>query len=116
MGSFPLVKRATLSAIQPEEDVTILYLDGFNNPGFSGGPVVFYPPGSNMLHVAGVISGYRIDPLEVVDEERPDWRAVVEANSGIIVAHGIGHATEAIDAHRGSRPGSDAGSDHTAQL
>ena len=35
----PFVKKATFSASTPKLD--ILFLDGHNNPGFSGGPVVF---------------------------------------------------------------------------
>jgi hypothetical protein len=39
---FPIsfVKKAILSALNIEDG--ILYLDGYNNPGFSGGPVVFW--------------------------------------------------------------------------
>ena len=38
----PFVKRATLSLIKDD----VYFLDGHNNPGFSGGPVVFRPPGA----------------------------------------------------------------------
>lgn len=42
---FPLVKRATVSAKNHRiNGRPILLLDGWNNPGFSGGPVVFRPP------------------------------------------------------------------------
>jgi len=41
---FPLVKRAILWGIgRPEGNHSVLLLDGWNNPGFSGGPVVFRP-------------------------------------------------------------------------
>jgi prepilin-type processing-associated H-X9-DG protein len=39
----PLVKRALMSAMLHDNGAHILYLDGFNNPGFSGGPVTFVP-------------------------------------------------------------------------
>ncbi len=97
----PFVKKATLSAHDIRSDGTrVLYLDGINNPGFSGGPVAFYKPphGGGEPHIAGVVSGYRISPdeLEVRGQRVED--AVVRANSGIIVAYDIRHAMEAIAA------------------
>jgi hypothetical protein len=62
-----------------------------------------------------VIAGYRPEELAVVDEERPDWKAVVQVNTGIVVSYNIGHATEAIDAYLGADPGSVSGSDHADQ-
>ncbi|MCP4082303.1 MAG: trypsin-like peptidase domain-containing protein [Planctomycetaceae bacterium] len=41
-GALPLVKSATVSAFNVDGR---LVLDGHNNPGFSGGPVVFIPDG-----------------------------------------------------------------------
>lgn len=85
----PLVKRALLSAMTHEESgAHLLYLDGFNNPGFSGGPVVFVPQGGSSLHVGAVISGYRIDRMPVHGAEADSF---VQGNSGIIVAYSIEH-------------------------
>ena len=42
-------------------DIYVLLLDGHNNPGFSGGPVLFkdrLKSGDNKYHLIGVISAY----------------------------------------------------------
>jgi len=51
----PFVKSATVSMFDP----TLVYLDGHNNPGFSGGPVVFRDMKTTKFKVAALISGYR---------------------------------------------------------
>ncbi len=91
---FPLVKKATLSAVDSNY---LFFLDGHNNPGFSGGPVVFSPEGKpdNDLSVAAVISGYRLNMEPVyLEGERTPLEFVY--NTGIIVAYGIKHATDLI--------------------
>jgi prepilin-type processing-associated H-X9-DG protein len=94
----PLVKRALMSAMLHDNGAHILYLDGFNNPGFSGGPVTFVPHDKGQLHVGAVISGYRSDLLEVKDAKSAEAiGALVEANTGIVVAYSIDHAVAAIE-------------------
>lgn len=39
--SLPFVKKATWSASAPAGDGAVIFLDGHNNHGFSGGPIVF---------------------------------------------------------------------------
>jgi Trypsin-like peptidase domain len=68
-ADFPLasLKRGTMSATDDTNGVDIIYLDGFNNPGFSGGPVVFRDfakPGYE-LNVMGVVSGYPNEYKEI---------------------------------------------------
>jgi hypothetical protein len=43
LGAFsvPLIKKAIISATVHEHGATVLLLDGHNNPGFSGGPIVY---------------------------------------------------------------------------
>ena len=41
---FPFVKKGIISLFH-NDGVNRIYLDGHNNPGFSGGPVVFMPAG-----------------------------------------------------------------------
>ena len=60
----PLVKRAAVSAMYLESG--LLLLDGHNNPGFSGGPVVRRWNGSEQV-VVGVVSGYRSETPYVFD-------------------------------------------------
>jgi hypothetical protein len=89
------VKKGIISALHiTPQGVHILYVDGFNNPGFSGGPVVFYRAGSTTppfgdLHVGGVISA------RVRSEEEKGLEAIA-TNSGILIATDIFHAVEAI--------------------
>lgn len=94
---FPLVKRATVSGINFEEQKIIL-LDGHNNPGFSGGPVVFAKPGSaeNEISVAGIISSYRFEPTPVLDENDKKTSLKVRTNTGIVHSYAINHALDAI--------------------
>jgi S1-C subfamily serine protease len=100
---FPLVKRCTVSGTtQHYEGRTILLLDGWNNPGFSGGPVVFRPlTAAGMqepMRVAGIVTAYRPEagPVTVGGNVVPG--AEVLLNTGIIIAEQITRATEAIEA------------------
>lgn len=94
----PFVKKAILSASTETTDGGhLLYLDGFNNPGFSGGPVAFYTQGSNEPRIGGVVSAYRADERRVrIGGEEID--ATVLENTGIVLANNIKHAMDAIGA------------------
>ena len=109
----PFVKKAILSAAtSPGHDSgNVLFLDGHNNPGFSGGPVVFanYQQ-NNRLQIAGVVSGYRYQPLPVVEEEIVESKSTsgdsqrkvvryVRENTGIVIAYDIGEIVKAIRAN-----------------
>jgi hypothetical protein len=94
----PFVKKAILSAMSTENEVEHLFLDGHNNPGFSGGPVVFKTHGSNDLKVAAVISGYRYTEGPVFSDGSA-MPLVYRYNTGIIVAHSIRIATDLIAAN-----------------
>lgn len=92
----PFVKKGIVSAFRhSEKKVTDLYIDGHNNSGFSGGPVVFSDPGSRDIKVAGVISGY-----ESTQEPIYDAGITTELrwlyNTGIIIVYDIAHAVEGI--------------------
>jgi len=50
----PFVKKAMVSSFTH----VITFLDGINNPGFSGGPVVTWDPNTSKPAIYGVISGY----------------------------------------------------------
>ena len=93
----PLVKKGIVSMF----DGNIILLDGHNNPGFSGGPVVFHPNShSNDLSVAGVIAGYRFDREPVYKNQEQEQKGkplgYYKANTGIIVTYEIRHALELI--------------------
>lgn len=80
----PFVKKAVMSCL----DKDIFYLDGHNNPGFSGGPVVFNPDNkTDVVKIAGVISGYKSEPKPIRGGEEKGLFS--EHNTGIIIAYKI---------------------------
>lgn len=93
----PFVKQGMVSAIDATRpDAVVLYVDGFNNPGFSGGPIVFWNSSSRAYEIIGVIKGYREDSVKVViNGQHADTNLLV--NSGILVGYSINHALKAIE-------------------
>lgn len=91
-----LVKKATFSAMETIDGVKLIYLDGHNNPGFSGGPVVGCPPSSGRHQVCGVVSRYRTEEIQAAGM----FASVVHVNTGIFVATDIAHVLQAIHAPR----------------
>jgi hypothetical protein len=91
----PYVKKAIVSQL----DMETYILDGHNNPGFSGGPVVFVPPpGGAPFKVAGIISGYRFEP-EPIYRGDDVTELTVRYNTGLIVATSIDAALNLIKAN-----------------
>jgi S1-C subfamily serine protease len=105
-GEIPFLKGGILSALDTRDpEAVVLYLDGQNNPGFSGGPIVFWHAETGMFRVAGVIGGYRNEALPVLkrkDLSNPKANAYndlyTRANSGIVVGYDIRHIIAAIRA------------------
>jgi S1-C subfamily serine protease len=92
----PFVKKATVSCFEHNtHGLHRVYLDGHNNPGFSGGPVVFRSGTTNKLHAAAVVSGYRYEsqPVFQGDQSLP---LSTRHNTGIIHTFGIGYAVSLI--------------------
>ena len=88
-----LVKKAIVSGIEDK----IMYLDGYNNPGFSGGPIIFKLPTHDVWHICGMISGFRPEDVKLLkgeDEEETDL--IVRLNSGIIIGYVIEVALDII--------------------
>jgi S1-C subfamily serine protease len=97
----PFVKNGIVSAFGKRVDgYSIIYIDGINNLGFSGGPVVFRDEATGYLKIAGVISGYRQEPNRVLNQSL-DTGLTAVGNSGITIAHDIWAAREAIEKHQG---------------
>ena len=95
----PFVKKAIVSCLPTPTDAQPLFLDGHNNPGFSGGPVIFKEQkNSNEFKVAGVISGYRRveEPIYQGTQELP---LTYGQNTGIIISYGIKHAVDLIESN-----------------
>jgi hypothetical protein len=125
-GLFPLafIKKAIMSASTSENGITTIFLDGHNNPGFSGGPIVYRDLDRSdfTFKLAGVVSGFRFDrtpvlkPEEIKPEQiKPediarnrivtknghffrltDSEDSVDFNTGIVVGYGISHALHLI--------------------
>lgn len=91
----PFVKKAIVSLLTVDGSVSKYFLDGHNNLGFSGGPVVFKERNCQDFKVAAVVSAYRyVDmPTFLGDSRVP---LTYRENTGIIVAYGIKHATDLI--------------------
>jgi len=128
---FPFTKRATFSAQAPATDHpsagAVIYLDGMNNFGFSGAPIVFRDLHKNefVYKVAGVVSGFQPELLAVMSPQsvKPNedlsnvepWRIVkradgtkvrykdteqrVASNMGIVIGYEIASAIELIKNH-----------------
>ena len=105
----PLIKHGYISATVPcsaiypdgSKDDTLILLDGINNHGFSGGPVVAPDvfDGTRTLKLVGVISGYKNEamPVDVNGKAAPSVSG--EANSGIILVIPISRAIDLIKDH-----------------
>jgi hypothetical protein len=94
----PFVKKGILSsAFVGDDGVPRLYVDALNNPGFSGGPIVFQPPGSKHFRVAGVVSKFRIDFESVLDHCGEDTGMTVAYNTGFLVGYDISRAIDIIE-------------------
>lgn len=111
-GEIPFLKSGIISALDTRNpQASVLYLDGYNNPGFSGGPIVFWQAETGMFRVAGVVGGYRNEALPVLkrkDLSNPQARAYndlyTRANSGIVIGYDIRHIVDAIRANQRGRP------------
>lgn len=93
----PLVKKALLSAVIRKNNINMIFLDGHNNPGFSGGPIVFKNPDNTSKikwNIIGVISAYQNQKNEM---ETPFGVIDYYENSGIIIGYSIEHAIEIIE-------------------
>ena len=94
---FPFVKAGIVSAVRDN----VLYLDAHNNPGFSGGPVVFEPAltrprNYREYRVAGIVSNYPAPFRPIFDKEGQRIGYFPE-NPGLMVAYDIKCATDLID-------------------
>jgi Trypsin-like peptidase domain len=93
----PFIKRGTMSAIDASNpDAIVIYIDGFNNPGFSGGPIVYWDFSKHTYGIIGVVKGYRPESAKaLINGQEVDTQILV--NSGILVAYSIVHAMKAIE-------------------
>ena len=105
----PFIKHCTISGMFVEP-LNFWVLDGINNGGFSGGPVVFLTGPSQKI--MAVVSGYQTEPADVIptapEESTSSNKAnssvkpvehakeIANVNSGFIIAFDIRYAIDAI--------------------
>ena len=68
-----IIKRGTISgseAVDQHKKAGLILLDGYNNPGFSGGPIVYRDlnQGADVMKVLGVVSGFMPEVVPVLQK------------------------------------------------
>jgi S1-C subfamily serine protease len=92
----PFIKRGTFSAAyKGKAKHNMIFVDGMNNSGFSGGPLVAVNSANKKMIVIGVVVGYRTNPDSVVTNN-VDTGLKSLANSGIIICYDIEYAIDEI--------------------
>ncbi|MFW5645391.1 MAG: trypsin-like peptidase domain-containing protein [Bacteroidota bacterium] len=91
----PMKKKATISCIIRDNNGHYLLLEGLNNPGFSGGPVVFQDPKDQTFKVAAIISGYK--PSSQTNSPRGKlYPLSLSDKTGTILAYSVENAMDLI--------------------
>lgn len=91
----PLVKHGIVASVSGGKSGEPFLVDGINNPGFSGGPVVISLGGSNLPTIIGVVSAYKAAQEPVYKgSDKTDMN--IQANTGLLVAFSIDYALDAI--------------------
>ena len=89
----PFIKKAIFSLFTGNESSEkIYYLDGHNNPGFSGGPVVSNIISENKFKICSIISAYLVQSNKL-----EKTTLIYGENSGIIVSYSALYITEIIN-------------------
>jgi len=88
-----------MSAIDASNpNAIVLYIDGFNNPGFSGGPIIYWDFNDHQCRSFRVVKGYKTNTAKVLVKGEPvDTQLLV--NSGILMGDSIQHALQAIESN-----------------
>lgn len=85
----PFVKTgiiANFSVMQPGSQ--LIYCDGHNNPGFSGGPIVTVSTTNEVTAIA-VVSGYRFNEDHILLNGK-NTGLTYQANTGLVIGYGLG--------------------------
>lgn len=94
----PFVKKAIISSfISDTSHMTQIFLDGHNNPGFSGGPVVianFEAGSKHKMRIIGIISAY-LNEEKIIKTPLGDFKN--SENSGIVLSYAFDHVVEIIN-------------------
>ncbi len=90
----PFFKKATLSAVVTDHNARVVMLDGHNNQGFSGGPVVYKPSRGRGLSICAVVSGYNTADVPVHSRDGIDTGFFIRENAGLMCAFAVIHIEE----------------------
>ena len=94
---FPYIKKGILSSSFNDEDgIQRFFIDAINNPGFSGGPIVFSAPNKIEFKVAAVVSKFKIDFEEILTKDGEKTEFQCAYNTGFLIGYGIKHAIDLI--------------------
>lgn len=98
IGKVAFVKRAIISAFHEENNTQIMLLDGQNNPGFSGGPVITYSETMDKQFIIGIISGYIYQQNNIdINNGGVNNKIQIAENSGIIISYTSEYIIEIIN-------------------
>lgn len=95
-GILPLVKKAVFPGGRRVNNYYLTFLDGHNNPGFSGGPIVFHDTFSDRNCIMGIISGY-FHESKFTKKGGVPTQDYVKENSGIIACYTIELVYQVVD-------------------
>ena len=92
----PPMNGSSFADLRAPDEAVVYYIDGFNNPGFSGGPVLYWEFSSHTYKILAVVKGYRNDTAKIlINGKQVETNILV--NSGILVSYSIQHAIDAIE-------------------
>ena len=93
----PFVKKGILSCIFDSDDgIHRIYTDIYNNPGFSGGPMIFQDANTKLIKIGSVVSKFKIENEMVKDYKDEEKELYIQMNTGITITYGIKHAIDLI--------------------
>lgn len=88
-GFLPLIKKGIFSGAIKINRYHLFFIDGQNNAGFSGGPVINYDYESKGMKLFGIISGYFNENKFIRDKGKIDPEKSFSENSGIMYCYPI---------------------------
>jgi hypothetical protein len=87
----PILKSAFISAVQKNSSSCVVLLDGHNNPGFSGSPVVKNNNGN--MEIISVVTAHKIRKSKLFVKNTETNHFIWE-NTGIIISYSFSHARD----------------------
>ncbi len=84
IGTLPLLKTGIFSGFSNETGTLKYYIDGHNNPGFSGGPVIAFNSDLQKTAIIGIISCYYFEQKYLQPYDENGFKFHIQENSGII--------------------------------